>query len=112
MSAFRSARYPVSSAISRAMIAPTESSALDGSLAIFRSVDTLALPKPHANTVTFCPLTSFAASTAVCNSVLPVALSIVCSPSERSSTTLAAFSRGSRGSSKRRHTSSKPSEIE
>eukprot|EP00964_Phaeocystis_antarctica_P111114 scaffold75408_cov65-Phaeocystis_antarctica.AAC.1 len=71
-------------------------------------------PKPHANTVASWFLTSAAASMAVCIAVLPVALSIVCSPSERSSTTLVAFSRGSLSPipSKRCRTASKPSEIE
>ena len=71
-------------------------------------------PKPHANTVTLSPLTSAAASMAVSNSVLLVALSTVCSPSERSSTTLVALSRASPSSipSKRCRTASKPSEIE
>ena len=71
-------------------------------------------PKPHANTVAFCPLTSAAAETAVSNSVMPDAASIVCSPSERSSTILVAFSRLSLASipSMRFHTASKPSEIE
>ena len=59
-------------------------------------------------------MTSSAASMAVCISVLLVALSTVCSPSERSSTTLIAFSRVSPSSipSKRCRTASKPSEIE
>ena len=58
-------------------------------------------------------MTSSAASTAVCNSVLSVALSIVCSPSERRSTTLIAFSRVSPSwIPKSSRTASKPSEIE
>ena len=71
-------------------------------------------PKPHANTVAFCPLTSAAAETAVSNSVMPDAASIVCSPSERSSTILVAFSRLSLASipSMSCHTAWKPSEIE
>ena len=60
---------------------------LDGSVAIVCSVVLLTfLPKPHANTVTPSPLTSAAASTAVCHSVLPGAASTDCSPSVTSST--------------------------
>ena len=83
---------------------------MDGSVAICRSVDELTLsPKPHANTVTPSPLTSAAASMAVCIAVLPCAASTVCSPSERSSKTLAALGRLSLKSCR---AASKPSEIE
>ena len=53
-----SARWLVSAARSFAR------SALDGSVAMLRSVDELTLPKPHANTVTPSPLTRAAAATA------------------------------------------------
>eukprot|EP00964_Phaeocystis_antarctica_P003679 scaffold1976_cov56-Phaeocystis_antarctica.AAC.2 len=87
------------------------SRALDGSVAICSSVVLLiCLPKPHANTVTLSPLRSPPASMAVCIAVLPGAASTVCSPSERSSTTLVALTRSS--SAKICCASSKPSEIE
>ena len=57
-------------------------------------------------------MTSVAASTAVSNGVLPSAAnSSLCSPSERSSTILVAFSRPSTWA-KSCHAASKPSEIE
>ena len=84
---------------------------MDGSVAICSSVAELTLfPKPHANTVTPSPLMSAAASMAVCIAVFPCAASTVCSPSERSSTILVAFTRLSLAKICR--TSSKPSEIE
>eukprot|EP00964_Phaeocystis_antarctica_P062773 scaffold37630_cov56-Phaeocystis_antarctica.AAC.2 len=95
--------------------AATRADALESSVAICCSiVEVTFLPKPHANTVTPSPLTSAAASTTVSNSVLPGAASTVCSPSERSSTILAAPTRGSPSSipSKSCRTASKPSEIE
>eukprot|EP00964_Phaeocystis_antarctica_P022779 scaffold12679_cov74-Phaeocystis_antarctica.AAC.1 len=105
MSAASSTRWLVSAARSFAR------NALDGSVAMLRSVDSLtSVPKPHANTVTPSPLTSAAASTAVCNSVLPVAASTVCSPSEMNSMILVASSRPPPAKSCR--AASKPSEIE
>jgi len=84
---------------------------LDGSVAIPCSVASLTFPpKPHANTVTPSPLTSAAASMAVSIGVLLGAASIVCSPSERSSTILVAPARLS--SAKSCCAASKPSEIE
>ena len=56
--AWSTARWLVSAAISLAR------NALDGSVAMLRSVDELTLPKPHANTVTPSPLTRAAAATA------------------------------------------------
>ena len=108
MSALSTSRYCMSSETFRARIARP---LVDMSISV---VLLMFCPKPHANTVTLSPLTSAAASMAVSNSVLLVALSTVCSPSERSSTTLIAFSRVSPSSipSKRCRTASKPSEIE
>ena len=84
---------------------------MDGSVAICSSVAELTLfPKPHANTVTRSPLMSAAASTTVCNSVLPGAASTVCSPSETSSTILVAPTRPPLSKSCR--AASKPSETE
>ena len=84
---------------------------MDESVAICCSVPKRTFsPKPHANTVTPSPLTRAAASTAVCNSVLPVAASTVCSPSERSSTILVTPKRPP--SAKSCRAASKPSEIE
>ena len=83
---------------------------MDGSVAICSSVTGLTIfPKPHANTMTPSPLASAAASTAVSNSVLPGVASIVCSPSETSSTILIASVRPS--SAKSCRAASKPSEI-
>ena len=84
---------------------------MDGSVAIRSSiVEGTLFPKPHANTVTPSPLTSAAASMAVCNSVMPGAASTVCSPSETSSTILVAPTRPS--SAKSCRALSKPSEID
>ena len=67
---------------------------MDGSVAICSSVDDCdLLPKPHADTVAPSPLTSAAASMAVCNSVLPGAASTVWSPFEMNSTSLVASAR-------------------
>ena len=89
--------------------------ALDGSVAISCSVAMLTRvvllsPKPHANTVTPSPLTIAASWTAVSIAVLLGAASIVCSPSEMSSTTLVASTRLSLAKSCR--AARKPSEIE
>ena len=65
---------------------------------------------PHANTVTPSPLTSVAASTAVCSSDLPGAASTVWSPSEMNSTNLATPWRPS--STKSCRAASNASEIE
>ena len=65
---------------------------------------------PHANTVTPSPLTSVAASTAVCSSDLPGAASTVWSPSEMNSTNLATPWRPS--SAKSCRAASNASEIE
>ena len=85
--------------------------ALDGSVARFSSVELLTrVPKPHANTVAPSSLTTAAASTAVCHSVLPGAASTDCSPSVTISTTLVAPARP--WSLKSCPAASKPSEIE
>ena len=85
--------------------------ALDGSVAIvFSVVSATFFPKPDANTVTPLSLTSVAASKTVSNGVLPSAAnSLLCSPSEISSTTLVAPKRASAKSSP---AASKPPEIE
>eukprot|EP00964_Phaeocystis_antarctica_P132775 scaffold96878_cov45-Phaeocystis_antarctica.AAC.1 len=75
-----------------------------------RSVDSLTVPKPHANMVTPSSLTRAAASMAVSNSVLPGALSTVCSPSERNNMILVALGRSA--SAKSCRVALKPSEIE
>ena len=80
-------------------------------MAIFSSVEKLTrVPKPHANTVAPSSLTSAAASTAVCHSVLPGAASTDCSPSVTKSNNFDAPTRP--WLLKSRPAASKPSEIE